>query len=329
MPTWGEILEEIRQTTSPDGKPDFDAVRRKYLRLLKQVTGRDVILYASDWLSGGQPGTSIVLEDMGGLMETCRGLKGPGLDLILHSPGGDPDATASLVRYLRGRYTHIRVFVPLAAMSAATMWALAADEIWMGAHSQLGPIDPQMVLSNGQFPARAILEQFELAKAEIANDPNALTTWFPILQGYGPSLLRECANAEALAKRLVAVWLRTWMLKDAPDRSLRAARIARYFASYESHKSHGAGIAREEARTKGVKVVDLESDQAIQDAVLSVHHATMHTFAQTGALKIIENHLGRAFIKVGQAIQLTMPVQFGPSGLAFSPGTEKQGSPNS
>ena len=34
-------------------------------------------------------------------------------------------------------------------------------------------------------------------------------------------------------------------------------------------------------------------------AVLSVHHATMHTFAQTGALKIIENHLGRAYIKIG------------------------------
>jgi hypothetical protein len=109
----------------------------------------------------------------------------------------------------------------------------------------------------------------------------------------------------------------------------KLATVDARFASYESHKSHGAGIAREEARTKGVKVVDLESDQAIQDAVLSVHHATMHTFAQTGALKIIENHLGRAFIKIGKAVQLTMPVQFGPSGLAFSPGTEKQGSPNS
>lgn len=69
---------------------------------------------------------------MQGMMEVCRGLTGPGLDLIVHSPGGSAEATASMVRYLRQKFTHIRVFVPLAAMSAATMWALSGDEIWMG-----------------------------------------------------------------------------------------------------------------------------------------------------------------------------------------------------
>ena len=311
MPSWGGILEELRDNPLPDGRPDFDGMRRKYLRELSTLTGHDVILYATDWLGGGQPATAIVLEDMQGLMETCRGMHAQELDLILHSPGGDPNATASLVRYLRGRYGRIRVFVPLAAMSAATMWALAADEIVMGAHSQLGPIDPQMVMANSQFPARAIIQQFEQAKAEIQADPNALTAWYPILQGYGPSLLQECADAEALAKRLVRAWLRTWMLKDSRDRSLRAARISNYFAAYERHQSHGAGISREEARQRGVVIRDLEDDQQLQDAVLSVHHATMHTFAGTPAVKIIENHLGRAFVKVSQPFPMQVPLQFG------------------
>ena len=42
---------------------------------------------------------------------------------------------------------------------------------------------------------------------------------------------------------------------------------------------------------------NLEDDDKLQDLVLSVFHATTHTFDGTGAVKIIENQLGKAFIK--------------------------------
>jgi hypothetical protein len=44
----------------------------------------------------------------------------------------------------------------------------------------------------------------------------------------------------------------------------------------------------------------LEETPTLQEAVLSVHHAYIHTLSSTGACKIIENHSGVAFI---QAIQ--------------------------
>ena len=44
-------------------------------------------------------------------------------------------------------------------------------------------------------------------------------------------------------------------------------------------------------------VVRLEDDEVLQDLVLSVFHATTHTFSGTGAAKVVENHTGRAFIK--------------------------------
>ena len=60
-------------------------------------------------------------------------------------------------------------------MSAATMIACASDEIMMGKHSSLGPIDPQFIINSGQganaFPAQAILDQFEIAK-EDCKDPS-------------------------------------------------------------------------------------------------------------------------------------------------------------
>ena len=47
----------------------------------------------------------------------------------------------------------------------------------------------------------------------------------------------------------------------------------------------------------GLKVVALEDDLRLQDAVLSLHHACMLTLSDTAACKIIENHRGAAFIK--------------------------------
>lgn len=311
MPSWGEILAELEKTIpAPGMNPDWDGVRRKYLHQLHALTGRNTILYATDWLSGNSPAnlTSIDLQDMQGMMEVVRGLDGPELDLILHSPGGTPEGADAIVRYLRKKYTDIRVFVPLAAMSAATMWALACNLIVMGKHSQLGPIDPQLVGPAGQFPARGIIEQFERAQKEIAADPSQLGAWAPMLQQYGPSLLDQGEKAEKLAKRLVRTWLKAYMFKGDPKAPAKADKIVRYFSNYRRHQSHSLGIDREAARGKGVKIEDLENDAALQDAVLSVHHATMHTLGGPAA-KIIENNIGRAYVLVGGVIPVGMPVQ--------------------
>lgn len=320
MPSWGEILGELHQSAlGSGGPPDFDRIRRKYLRELSQYQGRNVILYATDWFNKPGPHASISLEDMQGMMEVCRGIRGPALDLILHSPGGSAEATASIVRYLRRKFTEIRVFVPIAAMSAATMWALAGNEIYMGKHSQLGPIDPQVVTVQGQAPARAIIEQFEKAKKEISDTPALLGAWLPILQQYGPALITQCEKAEQLARRLVGEWLEVYMFAGRADAVKRAAKVADWFADYHTHASHSLGIDRDQTRKAGVAVRDLEKDETLQDLVLSVHHATMHTFAGTGAMKIVENHLGRAFVKVGPTIQLQVPAMQLPGPTTPSP----------
>ncbi len=310
MPTWGEILAELQNSILPTGQPDFDGVRRKYLRQLSELTGRPTIIYYTDWFGKGGPASSINLEDMQGMMEVCKDVAGPSLDVLLHSPGGSPEAVASIVRYLRTKFDDVRVFVPLAAMSAATMWALAGNEIVMGKHSQLGPIDPQMVFGGLSAPARAILRQFDQAKEE-CRDPALLGAWMPILQQYGPALIQQCEAAEELALRLVRDWLQEWMLAGRPNRAAEAEAIANYFASYEEHRSHSLGITRELARDRGVNIQNLETDQALQDAVLSVHHATMHTL-QGPAIKIVENQLGRAYVKLAQQVMIQLP---GPAAL--------------
>jgi len=319
MPTWGDILNEINESArNRGGQPDLDGIRRSYLRALRNRTGRPVVAYYTDWLTTASPQTSITLEDMQGMMEVCKGVAGPRLDLILHSPGGDAEATASIVSYLRKKYTDIRVFVPLAAMSAATMWALAGDKIVMGKHSQLGPIDPQFIRANVASPARAIIQQFERAKEECSKDPSVLGAWLPILQQYGPALIQQCEAAEALAKRLVGQWLQDYMFAGEDDANVKAIAVADYFANWDIHQSHNLGIDRDAAKSVGVKVEDLEDDPRLQDAVLSVHHAMVHTL-QGPAVKIIENHAGKAFIKIAQPLTVQMPVQPPPGTMPAVP----------
>ncbi len=322
MPTWGQLLIELQQSAVMNGgQADFDGIRRKYLAELHQLTGRDTIVYSTDFLAGGNFHSTIILEDMQGMMEVCRDLHGPGLDLILHSPGGSAEATASMVRYLRRNFDNIRVFVPLAAMSAATMWALAGDVIVMGKHSQLGPIDPQLVTAQGQVAARAIIDQFERAKRECAENPETLGAWLPILQQYGPALIQQCENAEALARRLVREWLETYMFANEDDAGAKADKTSEFFANHQLHQSHSLGVDRDQARAAGVKVEDLETDQRLQDAVLTVHHAAFHTLSGP-AVKIIENHLGRGFYKLeqiqAQGVQFQIPMM-PPAGIQQGP----------
>ena len=313
MPSWGEILAELNASApANNGQPDFDGVRRRYLKALNRLTGRDVIIYYADWLGGGAQdplNVSIHYGDMQGLMEVFRDLRAPGLDLFLHSPGGSAEAAARMLDYLRSKYDDIRVVVPLAAMSAATMLALGSDRILMGKHSQLGPIDPQVSTPTGQYaPAAAILEQFDRAQSECQADPSRLGAWLPILQQYGVALLQICEAQQRLGRRMVSRWLREYMLRGQPAASRKASAIARYFGDYGRHKSHSLAITRTDARSRGVVIENLEDDPALQDAILSVHHATMLTL-NGSAVKIIENHLGRAFvINQAQAVfQLPLP----------------------
>lgn len=323
MPTWGEILQELKAEAIKSKRIPFDEVRRKYLRLLQELTGRNVILYATKWsdpsaIPPGAGGTvSITEEDIQGMMEVVHGLKGPALDIVLHSPGGSAEATEAIIAYLRSKFSDIRVFIPQSAMSAATMLSCGANRIVMGRHSSLGPIDPQI---GGVIPARAIIDQFELAKKECA-DPRKLAAWAPMLKGYGPALLVQCQNALDLSQELVGKWLAEYMFKGQADGQAKAKGIAKWLADHKEFKTHGRHITRDQARSKGLVVEDLEANSELQDAVLSVFHAATHTLAATSAVKIVENHLGRAFIKQLQVaeMQLPTPTPQGPRSVPEGP----------
>lgn len=175
MPAWGELLKELQPHTTADGLDvpglTLDELRTKYICKLSKKTGRNVIAYYSGWLKPGKTqNVDINDSDITGFMNAINGLDcTKGLDLILHSPGGNPTATEGIVKYLHSKFgDDIRVIVPQMAMSAGTMLACASKTILMGKHSCLGPIDPQY----GGVPAHNIVTEFREAKSDLDNNSN-------------------------------------------------------------------------------------------------------------------------------------------------------------
>lgn len=293
MPSWNEVLEEIKESKRVDA---LDHVRRKYLKQLQELTNRNIIAYYSGWLQKpGIKNTSINDEDKNGLMAVIHKLdKDKGLDLILHTPGGDIAATESIVDYLRKIFKKdIRAIIPQLAMSAGTMISCSCKEIVMGKQSNLGPIDPQF---NG-ISTYGVIEEFERAINEISADPKKIPIWQVIVSKYHPTFIGDCEKAIEWSTELVKSWLETNMFEGDPGAENKAMHIVNSLTDHKKTKSHSRHISYEECQRLGLNVSKLEDNNSFQDLVLTVHHAYMQTFASSSAIKIIENHLGIAMIQ--------------------------------
>lgn len=297
MSSWKQILEENKAIGSP-----FDVTRRKYLDLLYQKYKRNVIVYYSGWLQKGH-----ILKDVGGLfslndadiqgfMATIKDLdRSRGLDLILHTPGGDIAATEALVKYLRSMFNNdIRAIIPQISMSAGTMIALSCKEIIMGKHSSLGPIDPQI----GGVPAHGIIEEFTKASYDAKNNPFMVPLWQVIINKYTPTLIGESQKAISWTNKVVEEWLCTGMFEGDNTGPRKADKIIKELGDHALTMSHARHISIQyiQDNLPELNVKPLETDNLFQDLVLSIHHACIQTLAETPALKIIENQNGIAYI---------------------------------
>ena len=307
MPNWKDVLGEINQLQSQgqatsQGSVDF--IRHKYLHALYKHTKRNVIAYYSGFLSKPTIQSDIADEDKNGFMMAIHALdRSCGLDLILHTPGGGIAATQSIVDYLHKMFGRdIRAIVPQIAMSAGTMVACSCSRILMSNHSNLGPIDPQL---NG-VPAYGVLKEFRQACSEVSKDASKIPIWQAIISQYPPTFLGQCKNAISWSNSFVQQQLEDVMFHGMPDAAVRARAIVRKLSSFSQNKSHDRHIHTEECEQMGLTVERLEADADLQDLVLTVHHCYMHTLTNTNAHKIIENHLGDAFIKHQQQV-VTVP----------------------
>lgn len=289
MPGFDEVSKRIDSAAL--------TIRKEQLERISRKTGRHVISYYSSWLSAPQNAPQLGINDfdLNGFMSMFHQLDSPqttGVDFILHTPGGEINATEAIVNYIRSMCGNdYRVIVPQIAMSAGTMIACSAKEIVMGKQSSLGPIDPQI---NG-LPAQALVEEFNNAVEEMKKEPAAQLAWSHVLSKYHPTLITSCNNAISMSQDIVGKWLKSNMFDGDEKSTEKAQNIVAYLSEHSDRKSHGRHIGIKECQEIGLAAVELESDQDLQDAVLTLHHTYMHACNAGPISKIIENSSGKSF----------------------------------
>lgn len=298
MASWGDLLNELRDHKDQSGNSvrgiSISELRSKYLLKLSEKTGRNVIAYYSGWLKDpSKKNLDINDSDMTGFMQCLKGMDcSKGLDLILHTPGGNPTAAEGIVNYLHAKFEDdIRVIIPQMATSAGTMLACSAKSIVMGKQSCLGPIDPQY----GGVPAYNIKAEYEDAKRNLDESPNAETYWSMQLSRYPRAFYYTVCDGIQLSAVLASEWLGAYMFKGL-EKEDREARIRKIISQLNNNnKSHSRHFGVQKCKALGFVIEDLESDNELQDDVLSVHHAFTITFDQSSHSKIIMNQLGAGY----------------------------------
>ena len=314
MASWSELLAELQAQKNPNW---LDEKLKEHLDAISKRRGNAaVIFYATAFLQKAADNVSITREDINGFMNALyEAPTDKGLVLILHTPGGDPNAVESIVEYLHSKFDRIDVVVPYLAMSGGAMISLAGDLLVLGRQSQLGPIDPQFVIGNKTHSARAIQEGFSKAREDIEKDTKLAHLWAPILQNMGPSLVLEADKALSYSKELVVGWLHRRMLKgvsNEEERKTKADTIAAYFNAEDtpSHGQvhvHGQRIGAEKLEELGLKLEFLEDDQDLQNDVLTAYHLMTLIFEKSPSLKFITSDKGKMWVKQQQQILIPSP----------------------
>jgi hypothetical protein len=240
------------------------AQRQDIIRQIEKQTGRGLLSYVS---STRHPASLIDLDDSLHIESSLQGGDySNGLDLLIHSSGGFPDAAEKIIVVCRAYANdNFRVIVPSYAKSAATIVALGSDCIVMSDSSELGPIDPQFAFATQQGTVvRAaysfVEERDELLDeilAAIQNGENPLG-YVEMLRKVDGPFVRECERAIDLAEDMAKKWLRDYMMKGKPAKKINAA--VKFFADPISTLSHGRMIGWKQAQAKGLNICHEDKD---------------------------------------------------------------------
>jgi len=183
---------------------------------------------------------------------------GNSVDILLHSTGGDALAAWKIMSLLRERFDHVAVLVPYMAFSAATIFALGADEIVMHPYASLGPIDPQIhVQQDGERRAFSFEDvgaflRFLVDEVKLSEQPYVSSVVEKLFTVVDPLHIGGAKRASELATDVGERLLLTHM--TSPEEKGRPREIAENLN--KSFFSHGDAVSRRRARSLDLKIRD-------------------------------------------------------------------------
>jgi ClpP class serine protease len=215
------------------------------------------------------------------------------LVLLINSPGGDAFAAERIVNICRSFSPKgFSVIVPKMAKSAATMVCLGAKEIGMSKTSELGPVDPQIAVQDGDsvryLAAHEIVESYNELMNRANRTRGRLEPYLQQLARFDARDIRRIQSAQELSASIAVKVLHTGVLSKLTERQIKAKIQA--FLDPKITKAHGRPIYHDVAKDCGlnVKLHDIHSNlwRIVWELYVRCNHVT--TSKNLAIAKLVE-----------------------------------------
>lgn len=237
--------------------------RCELYKRIEEKRGKKLIAYVTsirNGMSGTMAGDAIpvILNQLELIPKECKEI-----DFLIISNGGDPITALRIINLLRERFDKITVLVPYVAYSAATILALGADEIIMHSYSNLGPTDPQIMVTrvnpngqkeNFQVSSEDVRNYIDFAKTDVGVRKKDLVS---ILENIGKNVDALVLGSTKRGQRL-SYALSMKLLKTHMKSKRKMKKIANNLSKAYYHHSYALG--KTEVKNLGLNVINIDEE---------------------------------------------------------------------
>lgn len=273
--------------------------RKDLYTKINELLGKPVIAYFTSFKH------PVMMDDedadmLEGLLQKCD--LSNGFYLLLSSPGGDGLAAERIINICRsysatGEYG---VIVPGKAKSAATMVCLGSSEILMGKTSELGPVDPQIVLEENNAPK--VFSVYNLVKSyksvfnnAVASEGN-LEPYLHQLSSYDAREIEEYTSVCSLSKDIVIKALKTGMLKAFEEEEIKDKM--EIFLTPKTVKVHGRPLYYDDIKECGLNIEMQDLKSELWKLIYELYYRLNKAVSYNNTAKIVEDENHNFFAKI-------------------------------
>jgi len=236
-----------------------------------------------------------MLEGLLQAMDLSRGLV-----LMISSPGGDGVAAERIIRVCKS-YSGTGEFwaiVPGKAKSAATMICLGASKIYMGPASELGPVDPQIiVLDDNNVPTYMsvchVVDSYNNLFQSAVKEKGRLEPYLQQLAKYDASIIAHYNSIIALSRDISIKALHSGMMSQQSVSEIEEK--IKVFLTPEQTKTHGRPIFRDVASEAGLNIENIDTKGDLGRLIYELYIRAKF-FADSEVSKLIESKVDSAYV---------------------------------
>lgn len=225
------------------------------------------------------------------------------LSIVLRTLGGLAETTEQYVSIIRHHYTKVNFIIPDMAYSAGTILCMSGDKIFMDYTSSLGPIDPQVMTSDGSgyVSAMGYLDKVEemADKSELSQPDVVLLSQLDL----GKLALYE--QAQNLSIDLLKTWLVKYKFKSwkkhrttnpgkpvtEEEKTARAEEIAKALSDNKLWHSHGRSLDINKLKALRLEICDYSNNEELRSKIRTYNDSLSSYCDRMGFQVFFHSHL--------------------------------------